>query len=178
LLDHEPLLTTTSTSELTHDPRNAQHNNQHHGFQHVQAIRGADCDPRVRPYLPQCIHPLIAAADPSETPVRFSGNLVNTLTHAAETDSSREKALELHIQNRVADELSRLEARESEILAGIDERLKAEGAPQEELALDRNKVQAQVEALRKRLEEIPKAHELDENVKKAREAVVGCLRKK
>jgi hypothetical protein len=71
-----------------------------------------------------------------------------------------------------------LEARESEILAGIDERLKAEGAPSEELALDRNKVQAQVEALRKRLEDIPKAHELDEDVKKARESVVGCLRKK
>ncbi|KAA8908664.1 hypothetical protein FN846DRAFT_944925 [Sphaerosporella brunnea] len=112
-----------------------------------------------------------------ETPVQFSGNLVNTLTHTSETDGSRQKALELHIQSRVADELSRLEARESEILAGIDERLSREGAPKEELALDRNKVQAEIEALRKRLESIPKPHELDEDVKKAREAVVGCLRK-
>lgn len=44
--------------------------------------------------------------------------------------------------------------------------------------MDRARVQAEIEALRKRLEDVPKVMKLEEGVGKAREGVVSCLRKK
>jgi len=76
----------------------------------------------------------------------------------------------------VAEELARLEARESQVLHGIDERLqKAEVTEGEG---DREKVQRDVEALKERLERIPKLAELEGGVEHARQNVLGCLRKK
>jgi altered-inheritance-of-mitochondria protein 13 len=123
---------------------------------------------------PPTIIPLLT--HPSETPVRFSSALVDTLTSTSETDSTREKQLELHIQSRVSEELARLEARECEVLASVDQRLDSAGA--EDKGLDRARVQAEIEALRKRLEDVPKVMKLEEGVGKAREGVVSCLRKK
>ncbi|KAJ9210910.1 hypothetical protein DTO166G4_7496 [Paecilomyces variotii] len=59
----------------------------------------------------------------SETPVQFSSNLVEALQSSAETDSSRAKSLELHIQARVAQELERIRQREQQTLAEIEKRL-------------------------------------------------------
>jgi len=106
---------------------------------------------------------------------------VTTLTQADETDSTREKLLELHIQARVAEELSRLEARESQVLAGIEERLHAAAASEEgtaAAATDREKVRREVDALRQRLERMPRLGELDHDVEAVRQNVLGCLRKK
>ncbi|CCX08600.1 hypothetical protein FPQ18DRAFT_317997 [Pyronema domesticum] len=109
-----------------------------------------------------------------ETPVRFSSSLVETLQSSSETDHTREKALELHIQERVASELRRLEARESEILASVDRKLDKQIASED--GLNREKVQREIDALKARLENVPKVLELEEGVKNARENVVSCLR--
>ncbi|KAH8695058.1 hypothetical protein BGW36DRAFT_417933 [Talaromyces proteolyticus] len=62
----------------------------------------------------------------SETPVQFSANLVEALQSGTETDSTRAKSLELHIQTRVAEELERLRQREKQTLEEIEKRLAAE----------------------------------------------------
>ncbi|KAK2794855.1 hypothetical protein FQN50_009840 [Emmonsiellopsis sp. PD_5] len=59
----------------------------------------------------------------SETPVQFSQGFVESLQASAETDSSRAQTLELHIQNRVAAELERIRARETQTLADLEKRL-------------------------------------------------------
>ncbi|KAJ5932036.1 hypothetical protein N7516_006525 [Penicillium verrucosum] len=59
----------------------------------------------------------------SNSPVQFSSNLVDALQSTSETDSTRSKALELEIQNRVAQELQRLRAREQQTLAEIEKRI-------------------------------------------------------
>ncbi|KAA6413938.1 MAG: hypothetical protein FRX48_02300 [Lasallia pustulata] len=59
----------------------------------------------------------------SETPVRFSQELVDALQASPETDSTRAKDLELHIQSRVAAELSRLEAEQSRALRELEEKI-------------------------------------------------------
>ncbi|CAG7927397.1 unnamed protein product [Penicillium olsonii] len=59
----------------------------------------------------------------SNSPVQFSSNLVDALQSNSESDSTRAKALELEIQNRVAQELQRLREREQQTLAQIEKRL-------------------------------------------------------
>jgi len=62
----------------------------------------------------------------SETPVQFSANLVEALQSSAETDSSRAKSLELHIQARVREELDRIRQREQKTLEEIEKHIAAE----------------------------------------------------
>ncbi|KAH8151684.1 uncharacterized protein LAJ45_04306 [Morchella importuna] len=113
-----------------------------------------------------------------ETPVRFSNDLVESLQSSSETDSTREKTLELHIQSRVESELQRLQQRESQILNDLEEKLTAEDKKHgsAEKNPGRKKVQAELDALRQRLNGIPKVHELDKDVEKARDDVIKCLR--
>ncbi|KAJ5571394.1 hypothetical protein N7535_005054 [Penicillium sp. DV-2018c] len=59
----------------------------------------------------------------SNSPVQFSSNLVDALQSTSESDSTRSKALELEIQNRVAQELERIRAREQQTLADIEKRI-------------------------------------------------------
>ncbi|CAF9911095.1 hypothetical protein IMSHALPRED_009923 [Imshaugia aleurites] len=59
----------------------------------------------------------------SETPVRFSQDLVNALQASPETDSTRAKDLESHIQSRVAAELARLDARTTQELKDLEARI-------------------------------------------------------
>ncbi|KAF8540236.1 hypothetical protein BDD12DRAFT_834365 [Trichophaea hybrida] len=108
-----------------------------------------------------------------ETPVRFSSTLVNTLTSTSESDSTREKQLELHIQSRVAEELAKLEEREEKILRGVQERIES---GKEEGGLGREKVKMEIEGLKKRLQNVPRIAEIGEAVEKARGEVVRCLR--
>ncbi|TGZ83832.1 DUF1690-domain-containing protein [Ascodesmis nigricans] len=118
-----------------------------------------------------------------QTPVRFSSDLLTTLENSSESDSTREKALELHIQNRVAAELRRLEERESEILASLEQQQQQDvvggvvGEEAGEQTLDRNKVNRELEALRERLQELPRVRELEKEMSAARKSVVQCLRK-
>ncbi|PWY83507.1 DUF1690-domain-containing protein [Aspergillus heteromorphus CBS 117.55] len=59
----------------------------------------------------------------SSAPVQFSSNLVDSLNSNTETDSSRARSLELQIQERVAQELERIRAREQQTLAEIEKRI-------------------------------------------------------
>ncbi|KAI4192705.1 MAG: hypothetical protein LQ346_004197 [Caloplaca aetnensis] len=59
----------------------------------------------------------------SESPVSFSPELINALQASPETDSTRSKDLELHIQRRVQSELERLDAEHSKRLAELQEQI-------------------------------------------------------
>ncbi|KAL9133339.1 MAG: hypothetical protein Q9175_005481 [Cornicularia normoerica] len=59
----------------------------------------------------------------SETPVRFSQDLVDALQASPETDSTRAKDLEMHIQSRVAAELARLDAETTQTLKDLEARI-------------------------------------------------------
>ncbi|KAI5778733.1 putative altered inheritance of mitochondria protein 13, mitochondrial [Geopyxis carbonaria] len=119
--------------------------------------------------------PTTTAVFHGETPVRFSTTLVSTLQSASETDSTRAKSLELHIQARVAEELAALDAR----VGSVDAQLALEAPPAagEELTDERKRVKGQIAALKRRLEGMPQVRELSEGMKTAREGVVACLKK-
>ncbi|KAI9817536.1 MAG: hypothetical protein M1827_001147 [Pycnora praestabilis] len=142
----------------------------------------------------------------SETPVRFSQELVNSLQTNPETDSTREKTLELHIQERVAQELERLQARESQMLKDLEDKIStspdgstdsshtqsttipdqsqdvggkdssAKAAGDKLRDLNRDSVQKNVTELKKRLEGRRKLEDLDKDVEKAKSDIVNCLR--
>lgn len=61
----------------------------------------------------------------SETPVRFSEDIVDALQASPETDSTRAKDLELHIQSRVAAALARLDAETSQDIKDLEARISA-----------------------------------------------------
>ncbi|KZF20946.1 DUF1690-domain-containing protein [Xylona heveae TC161] len=125
-----------------------------------------------------------------ESPVRFSQNLIDSLQNSAETDSTRAKALELHIQARVAEELERLQTRESQMLQELSEKVSSaeQSKPAAEISeaaqsagdklrdLGRDSVQKEIAELRQRLEGRRKLEDLDKDVEHAKEDVVKCLR--
>ncbi|KAL8860777.1 MAG: hypothetical protein Q9178_002807 [Gyalolechia marmorata] len=61
----------------------------------------------------------------SDSPVNFSPDLINALQASPETDSTRSKDLELHIQQRVHSELARLDTEHSKRLAELREQISA-----------------------------------------------------
>ena len=100
-----------------------------------------------------------------------------------QTDGTRAKKLELHIQARVAEELRQLQAKEAAALRALEDKLSAE--PVEKVSqsegdklreLGREAVQADVSELRKKLEQRKKVAEVDEQVEAAKQDVVKCLR--
>ncbi|MCJ1465182.1 hypothetical protein MMC07_003798 [Pseudocyphellaria aurata] len=131
----------------------------------------------------------------SETPLRFSQDLLDALQASPETDSTRSKDLELHIQSRVAAELTRLSDSASTTLANLQERIsapessdpshpgggfdnaaKAEGDRRRDLG--RESVQREIDGLKQKLGSRKVREEVvrDESVQKARDEVVKCLR--
>ncbi|EEH16401.2 hypothetical protein PABG_06488 [Paracoccidioides brasiliensis Pb03] len=104
------------------------------------------------------------------------------------TDSTRAQTLELHIQNRIAAELERIRARESQTLADLEKRLaedssspsasaastNTDGTPVQELSSAR--VRQEISSLSAKLAERRKVRELDEGVEKARGDLVRCLK--
>ncbi|TVY26991.1 MICOS complex subunit [Lachnellula hyalina] len=119
----------------------------------------------------------------SDTPVRFSNGLVDSLQSSPETDSTRAKTLELHIQSRVNSELKRLQEQaakeyeelQSKISAPEPEK-KGKSAGDTLRDLGRESVQNDVKELKKKLEQRKKLAGLDEGVEKAKSEVVRCLR--
>ncbi|KAH6628635.1 hypothetical protein F5144DRAFT_579668 [Chaetomium tenue] len=113
-----------------------------------------------------------------------SQSLVESLETSNETDVSRLQALELHIQERVAAELKRLRAQESETLREAQQKLSAEPAAdqqgsehQQQLAgPSRQEVSKAIGDLRALLEERKKVRQVPETLENARDEVVRCLR--
>ncbi|CAL3962682.1 unnamed protein product [Diplocarpon coronariae] len=125
----------------------------------------------------------------SETPVRFSQGLVDSLQSSPESDSTRAKTLELHIQARVSQELKKLQERASADFEELSAKISAAEDPTTQKAggdatpegdhlrqLGREAVQNDVSELKKKLEQRKKLVDLDDGVEKAKSEVVECLR--
>ncbi|KAI1006424.1 hypothetical protein K3495_g1795 [Podosphaera aphanis] len=119
----------------------------------------------------------------NETPVQFSPNLVESLQQSPESDSTRAKALELHIQSRVNAELRRLQAIAAKEYADLQAKISAEESDvtQEKSAgdilrnLGREVVQDEIRGLKSKLEQRKQVRELDESVASVKQDLVSCL---
>ncbi|KAK2039256.1 DUF1690-domain-containing protein [Colletotrichum somersetense] len=109
------------------------------------------------------------------TPSGISHDLVESLQTSPETDLSRSQLTELQIQARVAEELKRLQAKESEALKLAHEKIAAEDKPAPEGQRSHDAVAKEIEALRAKLSERKKVRDLPESVEAARGNVVRCL---
>ncbi|KAK0633586.1 hypothetical protein B0T14DRAFT_533776 [Immersiella caudata] len=107
-----------------------------------------------------------------------SHDLSSALQTSPESNTSRQQAIELEIQTRVAAELKRLRAEEAAALKEAQQKLSESESTQaeSELKVTRQTVSKEVEALRAKLQERKKVRELPEGVEAARSEVVRCLR--
>ncbi|KAF1991554.1 DUF1690-domain-containing protein [Aulographum hederae CBS 113979] len=130
----------------------------------------------------------------ADAPVRFSTELVNSLQHSSQSDTTRSKTLELQIQNRVNAELSRLRQAEEDRLSTLSNELSSEAeAPPPEPSLTEKiadsisgsgskpditstSVSKEIAALKEKLEKSKKIMQADSALEKAKESVVTCLR--
>ncbi|KAG0636070.1 hypothetical protein HOY80DRAFT_979371 [Tuber brumale] len=92
------------------------------------------------------------------------------------TNSTRGKSLEVQVQSRVESELQRLHSQESQILVDLESKLSASDKDGDMKGLSRQQVQAEIDALKERLERVPRMIKIDGEVERAREEVVKCLR--
>ncbi|KAH8654513.1 putative altered inheritance of mitochondria protein 13, mitochondrial [Tricladium varicosporioides] len=119
----------------------------------------------------------------SDTPVRFSSGLVDSLQSSPETDSTRAKTLELHIQSRVNAELKKLQDQAAKDYEELQTKISSKEPEKETKSagdtlrdLGRESVQNDVKELRKKLEQRKKLADVDEGIEKAKSEVVKCLR--
>ncbi|KAL2136416.1 hypothetical protein VTI74DRAFT_3850 [Chaetomium olivicolor] len=133
-----------------------------------------------------------SSSKPSDAPHVWKGtsqtgvsqNLVESLETSNESDISRLQSLELKIQERVAAELKRLRAQETEALREAQQKLSVEPPadqqsddPQRQLSgPSRQEVSKAIDDLRAKLEERRKVRQLPDSVESARNDVVRCLR--
>ena len=113
---------------------------------------------------------------------------MEALQASPETDSTRAKDLELHIQNRVAAELKRLDKSTANELADLKQKISDEPAspPEDQKSsekqksqdLGRQSVQKEIDALKAKLQSRKEREDVvgDKAVEKAKEDVVNCLR--
>ncbi|KXH50490.1 hypothetical protein CSAL01_08302 [Colletotrichum salicis] len=112
----------------------------------------------------------------ASSPSGISHDLVESLQTSHETDASRTQLTEIQIQRRVAEELKRLQAKESEALRLAHDKIAGEDKPVPEGQRSHESVKKEVEALRAKLAERKKVRDLPEAVETARGNVVRCLR--
>ncbi|KAH9875083.1 hypothetical protein J1614_004571 [Plenodomus biglobosus] len=134
-----------------------------------------------------------------EHPVRFSNGLVDSIQKNTFTDSARSKAQELQYQQRLTAELEKLRQQESENFSKFSETLSSESPESSEPSLldkitdatsskstlaeqqrqkdmSRDSVTKEIESLKAKLEKRKKLEQVDQDLSKAKEAVVACLR--
>ncbi|KAL5611444.1 hypothetical protein BROUX41_000946 [Berkeleyomyces rouxiae] len=110
-------------------------------------------------------------------PTGVSHDLIESLQSSKETDLSRAKLIETHIEARVAAELAKLHNAEASRLQAVQERLGSAAAEAEtDDSLTSHTVSKEVENLRAKLEARKTVRELPPNVETARGNVVRCLR--
>ncbi|KAK0756534.1 hypothetical protein N5P37_010687 [Trichoderma harzianum] len=94
-----------------------------------------------------------------------------------QTDASRAKLVEQHIQARVAEELKRLQKQESDALKFAHEKIsEAASSITEDKGPNRYTVSKEIDELRNKLEQRRIVRELPESVETARNNVIRCLR--
>ncbi|KAI1322645.1 hypothetical protein F5Y16DRAFT_404275 [Xylariaceae sp. FL0255] len=118
----------------------------------------------------------------ASSPVGVSQDVINTLQSSSETDTTRAQNLELAVQARVAEELKKLSAKESEALKSAREQAMTSTSSSDSQStttttttVERETVSAEVEALRARLDKRKQLRPLPESVEAARGDVVRCL---
>lgn len=137
------------------------------------------------------------------TPINFSAELIDSLQSSSETNSTRAKSLDLHIAQRVHEELAKLQssqdsalqAAKDKILAAKDELetdtatvgkkvkdhlpegLGGQGKEEKERKEQTSqKVAEEIERLKRELGQRKVLKELPGELERAREGVVSCLR--
>ncbi|KAH6605204.1 hypothetical protein Trco_006911 [Trichoderma cornu-damae] len=110
-------------------------------------------------------------------PPSVSLPVMESLQTSPETDASRARLVEQHIQARVAEELKRLQKQESDALELAHDKI-AEAASSNtgDKGPNRYTVGKEIDELRSKLEQRRKVRELPESVEVARNNVVRCLR--
>ncbi|KAF1943160.1 DUF1690-domain-containing protein [Clathrospora elynae] len=135
----------------------------------------------------------------SDHPVRFSNELVGSLQKNTFTDATRSRQQELQYQERLTAELEKLREQETQNFAKFSETLSDEPAQsgdpslvekiqdatssnstlaekQRQKDMSRDIVTREIEQLRGKLAQRKKLEQVDQDVSKAKEAVVACLR--
>jgi MICOS complex subunit MIC19 len=64
----------------------------------------------------------------ASTPINFSPDLIDSLQSTPETDSTRARTLDLHIQQRVAEELEKIQRKQNELLESARQGITREGS--------------------------------------------------
>ncbi|KAH9864900.1 hypothetical protein IAQ61_008845 [Plenodomus lingam] len=134
-----------------------------------------------------------------EHPVRFSNGLVDSIQKNTFTDSARSKAQELQYQQRLTAELEKMRQEELDNFSKFSETLSTESAQpsepslvdritdatssqatladkQRQQTMSRDSVIKEIENLKAKLDKRKKLEQVDQDLSKAKEAVVACLR--
>ncbi|KAG5938035.1 hypothetical protein E4U53_008088 [Claviceps sorghi] len=112
-------------------------------------------------------------------PPSVSLEVVDSLRSSPETDASRAKLIEQHIQARVAEELKKLQKKESEALTMAHEKMAASHGADDDGdkgAATSFSLGREVDDLRRKLEQRKNIRELPGEVDRARSEVIRCLR--
>ena len=153
----------------------------------------------------------------SATPINFSAELIDSLQASSETNSTRAKSLDLHIAQRVHEELEKIQENETSKLEAARQKIVGEGSKpegdegksqekegkqptlkelssisakdllpsalsgeskedKERKTASTQKVQAEIEKLKKELGQRKVLKDLPKGVEKARAGVISCLR--
>lgn len=96
-------------------------------------------------------------------------------SYDSQSDTSRAQTLELAVQARVAEELKKLQQKESAVLKAAQEKASEILDKEDQGQNSRQAVSKEVETLRARLDKRKQVKELPESVEKARSEVVRCL---
>jgi len=107
----------------------------------------------------------------------FARIILLTAYKQGQTDASRARLIELHIESRVAERLKELHVKESALLHDAQQKLsKQDDSAPTESKISSRQVSKEVEELRKRLEARKQVRDLPAEVETARGEVVRCLR--
>ncbi|KAI1343333.1 hypothetical protein F5Y15DRAFT_369718 [Xylariaceae sp. FL0016] len=108
-------------------------------------------------------------------PLGVSQDVVDSLQSSSESDTSRQQALELTVQKRVAAELRKLSSESSELLKKATQATEGKDDGADSASKSSETVSKEVEALRARLDKRKQLRPLPEKVETARGEVVRCL---
>lgn len=93
-----------------------------------------------------------------------------------QTDASRARLVEQHIQARVAEELKRLQKQEADALKLAHDKIAGADVDGDDKGPTRYSVGKEIDELRSKLEQRRKVRDLPESVEAARNNVIRCLR--
>lgn len=135
----------------------------------VQLARPASSPP---PYLP-LFRPRLRR--PDLPPLATNGAGTAAKVALFQTDASRAKLMEQHVQARVAEELKKLQRLESETLRVAHEKIASQLDGEDATGPSRHTVSKEVEELRHKLQERKQLRTLPDGVRNARGELIRCL---